>query len=58
MILHDFLYCEKNLFFFCNEIAQDIYTVVLKKKERKISLHCVKVNVCVTLPEAFYCLFA
>lgn len=28
--------------------------VVLKKKE--ISLHCVKVNVCVTLLKASYCL--
>lgn len=50
MILHDF-YIVKRIFF-CNEIAPEIYTVVLK--EKKISLHCVKVNVCVTLPKAFY----
>lgn len=47
MILHDFYIVKK--VFFKNEIAQEIYTVVLKKN----SLHCVKVNVCVTLPEAF-----
>lgn len=41
------LYCEEESFF-CNEIAQEIYTALLKQK---ISLHCVEVNVCVTLPK-------
>lgn len=38
---------------FCNQTAQEVKRGVLKKKKR--SLHCIPVNVGVTLPEAFYC---